>query len=361
MSDLEVIEPGLATTIQDYGRIGWLRVGVPQGGALDTEALRLANALVGGGGGQAALELRYLGPSLRALSGPLRLALVGAEAAMRLERADGETEVVEPWRSVTLRAGDVLRVGALRGGSTAVLALGGAVAAPLTLGSRATFPRGGFGGLEGRALAAGDRLRVADPQGAAEGPDRWIPPERRPAAPSPDPDGAWRVRVVLGPQQDHFAQAEIERFLGEAWTVSREADRMGLRLEGPPLNHDVAAGKGFNIVSDGISEGAIQAPGTGLPIVLLADRGTAGGYPKIAVAASVDLPLLGRLSPGDRLRFKAVGVDEAQSALREREIALRAALDAVAPFHKPGSVDEARLWESNLITAKAPTDPDFEP
>lgn len=360
--DVEVTEPGLSTTVQDLGRIGWLRVGVPQSGALDREALRLANALVGGGPAQAALEIRYLGPTLRALTEPLRAALVGAEASMRLERAgagaggERESRDIGPWRSVTLHRGDLLRVGSLRGGATAILALGGGVAAPMALGARATFSRGGFGGIEGRALRRGDRLSLAAPPAAGLGPERWIPPDQRPPAPRPGADGAYRVRVVLGPQQDHFPEAEIERFLTSVWTVSAAADRMGMRLDGPRLAHDAAAGKGFNIVSDGVSEGAIQVPGDGRPILLLADRGVSGGYPKIAVAASVDTPLLGRLAPGDRLRFHSVSVGAAQAALRAREQGVAAALAAVAPYREPGAVDEAQLWSANLITARAPLD-----
>lgn len=358
--ELEVVDPGLASTVQDLGRPGWLRVGVPQGGALDKESLRLANALVGGGPAQSALEIRYLGPTLRARGGPVRLALVGAEAAMRLEREGEAAQIIEAWRSVVLQPGDLLRVGALKGASTAVLAMAGGVGAPPVLGSRATFLRGGFGGVEGRALRAGDRIAPADPAGAraaAAGPDLWIPPGRRPGAAALGPGGSKPVRVILGPQQDHFPDEELERFLSENWTVSRESDRMGLRLEGPRLSHRSEEGKGFNIVSDGISEGAIQVPGTGQPILLLADRGTAGGYPKIAVAASVDLPILGRASPGDRLRFAAVSVEDAQAALRRREAEVQAALASVETRREPGAVDEAKLWGGNLITAQAPIDP----
>lgn len=351
MSRLEVLEPGLASTVQDLGRPGWLRVGVPQGGALDKEALRLANALVGGGPAQAALEIRYLGPSLRAAGGPARVALVGAEASMRLLREGEEPRLVEAWRSVTLTEGDTLKIGPLKGGSTAVLAVAGGVAAARSLDARATFPRGGFGGLEGRALIAGDVLETAETAIAWPDHDLWLAPEHRPRAPRPDPAGAWPVRVVPGPQDDHFSADSLERFFQAEWRVTKDADRMGMRLEGPRLEHREAEGKGFNIVSDGIVEGAIQVPGAGQPILLLADRGTAGGYPKIAVAASVDLPLLGRLSPGDRLRFVSVDRERARAALREREIELQRVVGAIEPFLEPGAIDETRLWGSNLITA----------
>ncbi|MEL6980291.1 MAG: biotin-dependent carboxyltransferase family protein [Pseudomonadota bacterium] len=351
----DILDPGLSTTIQDLGRSGWLSVGAPGGGALDPEAHRLANALVGAAPHAAALEIRYLGPSLRALSGPVRLALVGGDVAMRLERAEGgEAETIGPWRSVTLQPGDVLRVGALKGASTATLALSGGVAAPLVLGSRSTFARGGFGGREGRALRAGDRIDAAEAR-AASGADLWMPPQDRPALAPPPAEACARIRVIPGPQQDHFPEEALARFFRAEWRVSRDADRMGMRLTGARLTHHPDP-KGANIVSEGIAAGSIQVPAAGEPILLLADRGTAGGYAKIAVAASVDLPLLGRLSPGARLRFERVEVETARAALRRREAALQRAIAAVAPYHQPGVVDESQLWSGNLITAVAEGD-----
>lgn len=362
---LEVIDPGLSTTIQDLGRPGWMRVGVPQGGALDREALRLANALVGAptsgpgalspgaGGGPAALEIRYLGPSVRAVAGSVRLALVGAEAAMRLERVeDGAPwETIGAWRSVTLGPGDALRVGALKGGSTAVLAVAGGLAAPMALGSRATFQKGGFGGMEGRALRPGDRLALRSPSALAAQ-DLWIPSADRPLSPARGSDGAFVCRVILGPQQGDFPIETFERLTAAQWTVSRDADRMGVRLEGPELAH--RGSRGGEMLSEGVVEGAIQVPAGGQPIVLLADRGATGGYPKIAVVASVDLPLFARLSPGDRLRFAPVTPDVARQALLDRDGALRAAMAAVEPFRPPGVINEDKLWAGNLITAQAP-------
>lgn len=355
---LEVLAPGLATTVQDLGRVGWLRVGVPPGGALDPVSHALATALVGHVPAAPALEIRYLGPSLRLHGAPQRLALVGAEASMRLERAGtGEVETIGPWRTATMTQGDVLRVGALKGASTATLAFSPGPEIAATLGSRSTFLRGGFGGGFGRALRAGDRLPSA-PGGPtplpaplqSESGAVWIPPESRPPEPAPDADGAWTVRVMLGPQDDHFTEAALALFLETAWTIGQEADRMGLRLEGPTLAH--RPDKGFNIVSDGIVTGALQVPGTGLPILLLADRGTAGGYPKIAVVISADLPLLGRLGPGARLRFRAVSEQAAIEAYRAQHLAIRAAAAAIAPYHAPGEIDENALRRGNLITAQ---------
>lgn len=367
LGTLRVIDPGLAATVQDNGRFGWLRDGVPQAGALDAEALRLANALVGAAAGAAALEVRFLGPVLQCESAPVRVALVGADVAMSLERGpggetDAAVETVGPWRTATLRPGDRLRVGPLKGAVGAVLAIAGGVDAPSVLGSRATFLRGGFGGVDGRALRAGDLLPIAPGSAPPTAAERWIAPENRPSTPTPvaaAPGGpAWRVRVVPGPQDDFFSEVERARFFNDPWTISQNADRMGLRLEGAPLVHDPA--KGFNIISDGIAAGSIQVPGAGVPIVLLADRGTAGGYPKIATVATVDLPLLGRLGPGARLWFRPTTPAEALAALRAREAALAAAVAAVAPYHEPGAVDEARLRDSNLITASVDPDPDVD-
>lgn len=355
---IEILVPGLATTVQDLGRVGWLRVGVPPSGALDPLSHALANALVGHVPAAPALEIRYLGPSLRCLGAPQRVALVGAEVAMRVERAEGgEAETIGAWRTATLQPGDVLRVGPLKGSSTATLALSPGPLVEPVLSSRSAFLRGGFGGGFGRTLRAGDRLPAAPggptplPPGLqSENGAVWIPPESRPPTPAPDAEGVWTVRVMLGPQDDHFTPAGLETFLGAVWTVTQEADRMGIRLDGPTLEH--APAKGFNIVSDGIVTGALQVPGTGRPILLLADRGTAGGYPKIAVAISADLPLVGRLGPGAKIRFEAVDEDAALAACRAQHLAIEAARAAIAPFHEPGVINEEALRRSNLITAR---------
>ena len=336
---LTLIDPGLGLSLQDFGRHGLQRYGVPPAGALDRDALRLANALVGGAPAQPALEMRALGPTLEAAAERVRLAAVGAQLEMRLSRVGGDGETVGADRSFTLRRGDRLRVGPLRGSSTAYLAVQGGFDVGSIMGSASFFARAPFGGFDGRALAAGDALPLLC-DAALDQPDVALP---SPYPPAPD-----RIRVVLGPQEDAFTPAAIETFLSAEWRTSAEIDRMGLRLTGPRLEH--AAPDGFNIVSDALISGAIQTPGTGRPIVMLQDRGATGGYPKIATAITADLGALGRLGPGQPLWFEAISVEEGVAAARAR----RAEIDALIAGIKPltGGLDLRRLYESNLVTAQ---------
>jgi biotin-dependent carboxylase-like uncharacterized protein len=206
------------------------------------------------------------------------------------------------------------------------------------MGSQSTLTRGGIGGFEGRALQAGDILPLRQ-AAAPEREEVMLPPlDLRPPA---------RVRVVLGPQDDHFTQAGLATLLGSPYTISRASDRMGMRLEGPTLEHSA---KGYNIVSDGIAPGSIQVPGNGLPIVLLADRQTTGGYPKVATVVSADLPALGRMTPGARIAFAAIDIEAAEAAARAlaREIAdLPSRMVAIARRH---AIDVDKLLAENLIS-----------
>ncbi len=344
---LEIIDPGPATTVQDLGRPGLMRYGAPAAGALDRDALRLANALAGAEPGAAALEIRYLGPSLRASGGPIRAALAGATVLMRLERADGSHEDVGAGRSFTLNDGDRLRTGPLRGRSaTAYLAVSGGIATPPILGSRATYARSRLGGVDGRPLRASDRVPVG--AAAPGGPERAL-------TRLDEPVWAGRARVVLGPQDDRFTEEAVALFLSTDWRVSRDADRMGLRLVPPEDAGDGAAARlalkdGHDIVSDGVAEGSVQVPGSGLPIVLLADRQTSGGYPKIATVIGADTPALGRARPGDAIRFDAVSPAEAVRLRRAAEARLAAEIAAIRAWRPEGGLDLDALYRENLIS-----------
>jgi biotin-dependent carboxylase-like uncharacterized protein len=323
---LRAIAPGPLTTLQDGGRRGWLRFGLPPSGALDPLALALANLRAGNAPDEAALELTLGGASFAAEGGAVRVALAGAGMPLAI---DGVR--VSPERSHTLRAGAVLRLGAAKSGARAYLAVAGGFAAAAQFGSRATHLRAAIGGFAGRALAAGDLLPT---NREPSGPERALE-----AAPPAHPT----LRIVPGPQLDRFADDAIATLCGGPYRLTAQWDRMGCRLEGPALAH---AG-GFNIVSDAIAAGSIQVPGGGQPIVLLADRQTTGGYPKIATVISADLPAFAQKRPGDSVRFERVALADAVEARR----AIKAWLDGLAAQVRPlGALDSEGLLAANLIS-----------
>jgi biotin-dependent carboxylase-like uncharacterized protein len=340
---LRVVNPGLSTTVQDLGRTGYQRLGIPVSGALDPVALAAANVVAGNAPGAAALECLYQGPSVEIESERARLAIAGG-AVLEVAGPGGQRSRQLPaLESVTLPRGCRARVVITGPGISAYLAAEGGVDVPATMGSRATYVRGAIGGLDGRALRAGDAVPLAR-EAASEREE-----VRLPGATFDVPDV---VRVVLGPQDDHFTPAAVREFLHATYTVTPASDRMGLRLSGPRLEHS----KGFNIVSDGIPPGAIQVPGDGQPIVLLADRQTTGGYPKIATVISADLPALGRVGPGADLRFAAVRVAEAEKARRLLEADIAAWPTRLEPVRPGPSLDPDRLAEVNLVSGVV--DPD---
>ncbi|RAI34022.1 biotin-dependent carboxyltransferase family protein [Rhodoplanes serenus] len=335
---LRVLAPGAMTTLQDVGRRGSQRLGIPVSGALDPLALAAANVLVGNAPETAALEIAYLGPTLRVEADSARVAVAGGSAIIEvIDAEDGAPpRRVPPLTSMRLVRGQTLRIGGLSGSVVGYLAVAGGFAVEPFLGSRSTLVRGGLGGFAGRALRADDLLPLA--AAAAPARDEMTLPELAFAAPE-------RVRVVLGPQEDHFTAEGVATFLASAYTVSPSTDRMGMRLDGPTITHR----DGFNIVSDGIAPGAVQVPGNGVPIVLLADRQTTGGYPKIATVISADLPGLGRLAPGATLRFQAVDIDTAVAARRAFVAEIDGLAARLVPARGAGTAVAARLYESNLV------------
>jgi KipI family sensor histidine kinase inhibitor len=299
---VEVLEGGLLTTVQDEGRAGWRRAGVSGSGALDLVALRAANRLAGNPDGAAALEWTVAGPRLRFLAAT-HFAITGGALSAVLQRDDLGAWPVPPAARVLARAGNVLSFGARQTGCRAYVALAGGIDVPELLGSRSTDLAAGFGGLDGRPLRAGDFLGLGPridggSEAAGEGSGVEVPAT---------------VRVVLGPQDDHFPAPALAAFLGEAWTLAPESDRVGCRLRGPRLEHRGAA----EIVTDGMVPGCVQVPPDGQPIVMMAGGPTTGGYPKIATVVSADLGALAQLLPGEGcVRFRAVSVEEAQEAAR---------------------------------------------
>jgi biotin-dependent carboxylase-like uncharacterized protein len=341
---LRVAAPGLMTTLQDLGRRGYQHLGIPVSGALDPVSLCAANAIVGNAPGLGALEIAHLGPTLVVDAESVRLAFAGGAAAVEVLPCQGAPSGTRlpSLQSVRLRRGEVLRIGSLSGSALGYLAVEGGFGAAPVLGSQSTLARAGLGGFEGRALRAGDLLPLRQDQAADQ-------PERR--LPSLDLAPPRRFRVMLGPQDDYFSEKGKRTLLESAYTVSAASDRMGMRLEGSALEHY----KGYNIVSDGIAPGSIQVPGNGLPIVLLADRQTTGGYPKIATVIAADLPALGRLAPGAQVAFAAVGIAEAEA--EHRRLAARlAALPRQVVAVRASAIDAAALLGSNLVSGVVSAD-----
>lgn len=338
---LKVVRAGLFDTLQDMGRIGFMALGMPTAGAMDRVGLRLANALCGNPAGTAGLEIGVMGPDLLVEVDSVRIALVGPLSPHLIEAPDATAKPLDSDRTHLLKRGQVLRVGMIEGSSTAYLAVAGGFALPAFMGSLSTYARAGVGGYQGRKLAAGDALPLAH-ELAPPGDDRKLA--------QPFDYGSGPVRIVWGPQDDHFSAKGRRTFAESDYRVSKEADRMGIRFEGPTIDHAVSVDKGgADIISDGIGPGAIQVPGAGLPIVLLADRQTVGGYPKIATVASVDLPRLGRLLPGQVVRFAPVSVEEAEALRRDQEARIARAIADFKPARPPGGIDLVRLYEENLI------------
>jgi allophanate hydrolase len=335
----EVVAIGGLATVQDRGRPGWRRFGLPAGGVLDPALLAIANTLVGQAADAPAIEFFGAGPTLKATTAPLLLGLAG-DAPATLLRADGEQRRLDGWRSVLLQPGEALRVGAPRGARAGVVAVRG-LRVPVVLGSASTFVRAGLGGHAGRALAAGDRLHATPLPSAGVGPRVLRQP------PKPVPFDRQPIRVVPGPQADFFDPDALAAFLATGWTVTPDADRMGVRLAGPPLKHNA---RGSEIVSDATVPGSIQVPGNGQPLVLLADGQTAGGYPKIATVASADLARLALAPPGSVLGFAAVSVEQAEDAAREQAAALQRLLAGIEPLTLDGDIDLAALYGGNLVS-----------
>jgi antagonist of KipI len=295
---LFVVEPGVLTTVQDLGRPGWGAWGVPASGALDEEALRLANRLVGNPEDAAALEITLQGPVFKAI-GDVALAVVGGPFGP----ASGEVLRVED--------GKLLSLAAAPGAVRAVVAVAGGIDVPQVLGSRSTCLSARFGGFQGRRLEKGDVLALGEPSRP--------PMPGRANVPRP-PAGDVVLRAMPGPQEDFFDADARAAFWSGAFRLLPESNRMGIRLRGKSLGLVETAA----LASEGTAPGAVQITAEGQPIVLLAERPTTGGYPKIATVLAADLGLLARTAPGRTVRFERIAVDEARRLLAEREASVRA-------------------------------------
>lgn len=333
---VEVVDAGLAVTIQDRGRFGYRNIGVPVSGTLDPNLMTAANAMLGNDLNAAVLEVCLGGPSLKALSGTVRISLAG-ELTAQVVNTRGRVLKVLPWQTATLFPGDVVRIGGVARG-VACVGISGGFQVPMQLGSRSTYLRAGIGGVEGRALAGGDRLQCDPLIG-----NPWV----ETCGTLPWPVGPGPIRVLAGPQDDHFTPEALAAFLGTPYHVTRDMDRMGIRLDGEKLTHN---DQGAEIVSDGVAPGSIQVPANGQPIVLMADCQTSGGYPKIATVIRADLVRLAHVRPGDEVHFVAVDHAQAAAVMREQVERVGRWCESLGTFRPPGVVDEVALYEGNLIS-----------
>ena len=336
---LRVVTPGLLTTIQDLGRFGHQHLGIPVSGALDPISLRAANALVGNAPGLGALEVAYVGPTFVVEADDVRMSFVGAKAAIEIlpDIAASAGTLIETMESIHLQRGDVVRIGSLWDATTLYVAVEGGFDIAPVLGSVSTYIRGGMGGWQGRALIRGDLLPLM--QNSATVHDEF----RLEGLDLSAPD---RFRVITGPQRDYFSESALASFFEGEYTVSAGSDRMGMRLDGPHLDHV----RGYDITSDAVAPGSIQVPGNGKPIVLLADRQTTGGYPKIATVISADLPALGRLPIGAKVAFEPVTIDVAVEARRKFLEEIEGIGGMLVPRVHAATDVASRLLDSNLIS-----------
>ncbi|MBW1697639.1 MAG: biotin-dependent carboxyltransferase family protein [Deltaproteobacteria bacterium] len=287
--------PGVLTTIQDLGREGYGQYGIPVSGAMDRFSFKAANMLVGNDPGAAGLEITLYRLKLEVLR-TVHIAVTGGDMNPVL---DGES--IPMWQTIKLPAGSTLLFKDIRNGARAYLAVEGGIDSAVMLGSRSTCRKA----LLGKALGKGDVVRVFPEK-------RTFRLQRVPEAYIPHISKEREIRVVMGPQEDHFTKQGIDTFLGNPYTITSQSDRQGYRLQGPQIEHL----SGADIISDAILPGSIQVPGNGQPIVMMMDAQTTGGYTKIATVISADLNILAQMLPGRRLRFRKITIQEAHSIFR---------------------------------------------
>jgi len=300
MKVFQVLKPGLFTTVQDLGRYGYLKYGVPISGAMDTFSYIAANLLVANNPNAACLEITLTGPELQTLN-RTQIAITGGAISPKI---NGQN--VPMWQTLEVHEGEIVSFGKMESGCRAYLSTRGGINTSLILGSRSTYVRGGFGGIHGRQLKTDDIIDTFDAPLLKVG---YSMPEEM----VPQFTGKFRVHVILGPQDDMFTDRGINALLSSIYKITQEADRMGYRLEGPLIEHQGRA----DIISDALLPGAIQVPKSGKPIVIMRDAQTTGGYPKIAVAITPDVSLLGQAKPNDTIEFSKIELQQAYEKIRE--------------------------------------------
>ena len=297
---LQILSPGPLSTIQDGGRFGYMSSGFGSGGAMDLRSMQIANILVGNLPEDGVIEMTMLGISAQFTCRSV-IALTGADMQPKLNG-----KPIAMYRSIPVQPGDHLSMSAAQSGMRCYLAVAGGFDIDPVMGSMSTNLKIKAGGFRGRKLQAGDQLPLRRSVISAEEAVHSCAPEN-------DYPQVTTVRVMFGPQEDYFTDKGVETFLRSAYKVSEQSDRMGVRLEGAPIESK----NGVDIISDGIAYGSIQIPPSGMPIIMMADRQTTGGYAKIATVITADLPKIAQAKPGTYIRFMAISKKEAVAALKK--------------------------------------------
>jgi len=329
---IKILKGGLLTTIQDAGRRGYQRFGMAVSGSVDVHSYIYGNILVGNEPTEAVIEATLMGPTIE-FDSPSVIAITGANLTPRINGAPAQM-----YKALKVAKGDVLSFGHVQSGCRAYVAFAGGLDIEEIMGSRSTYIKAGLGGHHGRNLQDGDcvafRKENACPKNIGiremDPPVNWT--------------GTYTVRVVLGPEEDKFTDRGINTFLSSEYKVTPASDRMGVRLEGEPIEHVGDA----NIISNGIPFGAIQVPDSGMPIIMLSDRQTVGGYTKIGTIINIDMPMIAQCKPGDKVKFKTIDIYEAQNLFVQQKkyyVALRDTFDN--PVGKLGSIPESPLEHPN--------------
>ena len=294
MAKMTVLSPGALSTVQDEGRFGYMSTGFSPSGAMDQFSMKIANILVGNAPGDGVIEMTMIGASVK-FDCTSVIAVTGADM-----KPDINGKEIKMYKSVEVSAGDVLTFKAAVGGMRSYLAVAGGFDLSLVMGSMSTNLKCAIGGFEGRKLMRGDEIPLR------QSISHELIGKRKTSEPEKIGDSI-AVRVMLGPQDDYFTDKGINTFLSSEYTVSDKSDRMGVRLEGEPVENV----SGVDIISDAIATGAVQIPASGTPIIMMADRQTTGGYAKIATVISADLKKIAQARPGTKIRFEAVSEKEA--------------------------------------------------
>ena len=301
MEQIKFISGGMLTSIQDLGRYGYQKFGMPVSGAMDSHSLQLANYLVGNKRNEACFEITYLGPEIEFLSNTT-IAISGA-----IMQANVNGRPVQMNTSIPISKGDILIMVAVKKGMRAYLSIAGGIIIPEVMGSKSTYLRAKVGGFKGRKIEAGDLIEIGTPAPFIL---KEIPTPLLMVYPS-----VQTIRIIKGTEFDRFELGGWNTFLNSEYSISNQNDRMGYRLSGPSIKHK----NGADIISSGIVNGSIQVPGHGEPIIMMADHQTVGGYTKIANVISVDLPVMGQMKAGDKIKFKESTLEEAQNLITKQE------------------------------------------